>query len=96
MKRWSVRVRHAPPSNPSGICEAHAGVLGAVAHLGERFVRNEEVEGSIPFSSTATYNLIFSNTWGRNGGSHGKADNGPRATEGSIPSGSTRRFVIRT
>ena len=26
--------------------------LGAVAHLGERFVRNEEVEGSSPFSST--------------------------------------------
>lgn len=25
---------------------------GAVAQLGERFVRNEEVEGSTPFSST--------------------------------------------
>lgn len=27
-------------------------VYGAVAHLGERFVRNEEVEGSSPFGST--------------------------------------------
>src|SRR4030095_2763492 len=30
---------------------------GAVAQLGERRVRNAEVEGSIPFCSTITFNL---------------------------------------
>ena len=29
------------------------GVAGVVAQLGERLVRNEEVEGSIPFNSTS-------------------------------------------
>ena len=32
--------------------ECDAGPVGAVAQLGERLVRNEEVSGSIPLSST--------------------------------------------
>ena len=31
---------------------------GAVAQLGERLVRNEEVRGSIPLSSTISQNII--------------------------------------
>lgn len=31
-----------------------AELIGAVAQLGERFVRNEEVEGSNPFCSNLT------------------------------------------
>jgi hypothetical protein len=34
------------------VCDAR--LVGAVAQLGERLVRNEEVSGSIPLSSTKT------------------------------------------
>ncbi len=36
--------------------ECDAGPVGAVAQLGERLVRNEEVSGSIPLSSTNKIN----------------------------------------
>ena len=56
---------------------------GAVAQLGERFVRNEEVIGSIPISSTAGYHRVFIPNEGSGLGSHE-----PRA-DGSIPSTGT-------
>ncbi len=34
-------------------CVVVLGELGAVAQLGERLVCNQEVDGSIPFSSTS-------------------------------------------
>jgi hypothetical protein len=37
-----------------GVC-----LVGAVAQLGERLVRNEEVSGSIPLSSTKTSSKKF-------------------------------------
>ena len=37
---------------PTGIIRAVTSGRGAVAQLGERLVRNEEVSGSIPLSST--------------------------------------------
>jgi hypothetical protein len=36
-----------------------ARLVGAVAQLGERLVRNEEVSGSIPLSSTKMPNMNF-------------------------------------
>ena len=36
-------------------------MFGAIAQLGERIVRNDEVVGSIPTSSTI-FNLVFSTT----------------------------------
>ena len=40
----------APRHPPAAALES--GILGAVAQLGERCVRNAEVEGSTPFRST--------------------------------------------
>jgi hypothetical protein len=36
-----------------------AGPVGAVAQLGERLVRNEEVSGSIPLSSTKSFHSLL-------------------------------------
>ena len=42
-----------------GPAERDARLVGAVAQLGERLVRNEEVSGSIPLSSTKTMPALF-------------------------------------
>jgi hypothetical protein len=46
VSKWGVMARHPPPT------PLEFGILGAVAQLGERCVRNAEVEGSTPFRST--------------------------------------------
>ena len=48
-RKWRPRWRAAQ----SRIFRALVGALGAVAQLGERLVRNEEVRGSIPLGSTS-------------------------------------------
>ena len=47
---WSGAGRVIISALPGGLCP----VLGAVAQLGERVVRNDEVRGSIPLGSTTT------------------------------------------
>ena len=45
VRKWGVMAGHPPPT------PLEFGILGAVAQLGERCVRNAEVEGSTPFRS---------------------------------------------
>lgn len=42
-------------TNTGFLHRANSFLFGAVAQLGERFVRNEEAAGSIPASSTKIY-----------------------------------------
>jgi hypothetical protein len=51
MVQWPGRSAEEP-----GSAKVHARLVGAVAQLGERLVRNEEVSGSIPLSSTKRIN----------------------------------------
>ena len=49
-KRRNGEHADVPRHPPAAALES--GILGAVAQLGERCVRNAEVEGSTPFHST--------------------------------------------
>jgi hypothetical protein len=57
---WTCRLTHHTlrlEAVDASLMMTHPG-YGAVAQLGERSVRNAEVEGSIPFRSTGNFSII--------------------------------------